>query len=267
MNKSFFGAAFMGLLLMMGACSAGEKQKKASSEVTETENISFESFRLERVGEFEDSDSETPVGERYIRFVSEGVLPRDMGTGGAGMLRDSLMRMALLVNGEDDKPAPLMPDSMVRAYHIPDYFINCGFRYTSLATTLLTPRVVVWEVNRETYTYHAAHANRWSGYLNYNLADGKILSLPELMKPGYEKELTARLRDKVKEENIQLLVQPDDIELPTAFAITSDGLLFSFNPYAITPYSEGIIKIELPIDDIYDLLSEKGNYIITGRAE
>lgn len=261
MKKKILGAAFVGLLLMMGACGSREK----ASEETVTENLSFESFRFERVGEFEDSDSDTPVGERYVRYVSEGVLPRDMGKGGSGVLRDSLMRMAFLVNGEDDRPAPLMPDSMVRAYNIPDSILNCGFVYTSLSTTLLTPRAVVWEVDRETYAYHAAHANRWTGYLNYNLSDGKILTLSELFKPGYEKELTQRLLEQVKEEDIQLLVEPDEIELPSAFAITSDGVLFSFNPYAIAPYSEGIIKVEIPVDDIFDLLSKKGTYIITGR--
>lgn len=267
MKKKIIGAAFIGALLIMGACGTGNNRNKGS-ENTETENLSFESFRFERIGEYEDSDSDTSVGERYVRFVSEGVLPRNIGEGGSGVLRDSLMRMALLVNGEDDKPAPLMPDSMVRAYHIPDSIINCGFVYTSLSTTLLTPRTVVWEVDRETYAYHAAHANRWTGYLNYNLTDGKILSLSDLMKPGYEKELTELLRQKVKEEeDIQLLVKPEDIELPKAFAITSDGLLFSFNPYSIAPYSEGIIKIDIPVDELYDLLSDKGTYIITGRQE
>ena len=85
------------------------------------------------------------------------------------------------------------------------------------------------------------------------------------MNPGYEEKLTAVLREKVKEENIQLLVKPEELEIPKAFAITSDGLLFSFNPYSIAPYSEGIIKIDVPIDDILDILSKEGMFILTGN--
>lgn len=266
MKKKIFSVAMMGLLLVMGACGTKEKREKENSkDETVVENLSFESYKFERMGEYEDSDTRASDGERYVRYVSEGVLPRDLGTGGAGMLRDSLMRMALLVSDDEGRPAPLMPDSMIRVYNIPDSILNCGFVYTSLSTTLLTPRVVVWEIDRETYAYHAAHGNRFTGYVNYNLTNGKIINLSDLMNPGYEDKLTAVLREKVKEENIQLLVKPEELEIPKAFAITSDGLLFSFNPYSIAPYSEGIIKIDVPIDDILDILSKEGMFILTGN--
>lgn len=258
----------MGLLLVMGACGAKEKDKKTGvNEETVVENLSFESYKFERIGEFEDSDSLAPDGERFVRFISEGVLPRDLGTGGAGLLRDSLMRMARVVMDEDGKPAPLMPDSMITAYNIPDSILNCGFVYTSLSTTLMTPRVVVWEVDRETYAYHAAHANRFTGFVNYNLTNGKIINLSDIIKEGAEKQLTALVRDKIKEEEIQLLVEPSEIELPKAFAITSDGLLFSFNPYAIAPYSEGIVKVDLSLDEVYDFLSPNGLFLLTGNKD
>ena len=265
MKKNILGILTVGVLLFAGACSSKEG-KGTQQEETVVEHLGFESFRFEKIGEYEDSDSLSPDGERFVRFVSEGVLPIDLGKGGSGMLRDSLMHMALLINDDQGKPAPLMPDSMFLAYSIPDSIINCGFIYSSLSTTLLTPRVVVWEVEKETYAYHAAHANRSVGYVNYNLTNGKIISLPDLMKPGFEAKLTEMVREKVKEEeDIYLLVKPEDIELPSAFAITSDGLLFSFNPYAIAPYAAGIIKIDLSLDEIYDLLSKEGLFILTGN--
>ncbi|MDE6028470.1 MAG: RsiV family protein [Muribaculaceae bacterium] len=267
MKKKLFGVAVVGLLLLASACGTKENNHKDESNgETVVENLSFESYKFERIGEFEDSDSLAPDGERYVRYISEGVLPRDLGSGGARMLRDSLMRMALIVEGEDGKPAPLMPDSMERVYHIPDSIINCGFVYTSLSTTLLTPRVVVWEVERETYAYHAAHANRFTGFVNYNLTNGKIINLSDLMKPGYEGQLTKMVQEKVQEEDIQLLVDPEEIKIPRAFAITSDGLLFSFNPYAIAPYSEGFVKIDVSTEEIYDLLSKEGLFILTGES-
>lgn len=263
-----YGVALIGLLLLAGACGAKEKKEKGEeTEETVVENLSFESYKFEKIGEFEDSDSLAPDGERFVRYISEGVLPRDLGRGGVKLLRDSLMRMARIVKGEDDKPAPLMADSMIMTYEIPDSIINCGFVYSSLSTTLMTPRIVVWEVERETYAYHAAHANRYMGFLNYNLTNGRILNLSDLMKQGYEPELTAMVREKIKGEDIQLLVEPEEIELPEAFAVTSDGLLFSFNPYSIAPYSEGIIKINLSLDEINDLLSENGLFLLTGNRE
>ena len=265
MKGQLIGAAMIGLMLLAGAC--GSKEKKNESGETQIENLSFESFRFERIGEYEDSDSLASDGEKYVRYISEGVLPRDLGTGGAGLLRDSLMRMAWIVTDEEGLPAPRMQEGIVRGYSIPDSVINCSFIYSSMSTTLLTPRVVVWEVERETYAYHAAHANRFMGFVNYNLTTGKILSLSDLMKPGYEAPLAEMVRTKLAEDSVELLVDPKEIELPQSFAITTDGILFSFNPYQIAPYSEGIIKVELSLDEIFDYLSKEGLIILEGNAD
>ena len=105
------------------------------------------------------------------------------------------------------------------------------------------------------------------GFVNYNLTTGTILSLSDLMKPGYEAPLAEMVRNKLAEDSVELLVDPKEIELPQSFAITTDGILFSFNPYQIAPYSEGIIKVELSLDEIFDYLSKEGLIILEGNAD
>ena len=38
------------------------------------------------------------------------------------------------------------------------------------------------------------------------------------------------------------------------FLISSEGLIFAYQQYEIAPYSEGLIQVKIPYNDIQDLL-------------
>ena len=259
-------ALAMASIMGFWSCGSKEKQQESGKQETVTRDMMFESYTYDLLGEFVDSDSLLNRGEAYIRFSSQGVLPRDLGDGSVKLLRDSLMKLAGIVEGDDGKPVPMMPDSMSVAPNEADTIEDTGYEYSTLTATLVTPRVVVWEAYRESYPWHAAHGNLSKTFVNYSLGDGNMLTLSDLMKPGYEATLKKNIQEKIKGKEISLLCPLNEVGISDEFAITSTGLLFSYDPYLITPYSEGIITIEIPVEELTELLNERGIYLITGAT-
>lgn len=259
----------MAVMALISGCSRNEEKKDNETPQTVTKDLMFESYVYDMAGEFENLDSTLEPGAGYIRFTSQGVLPQLMGDSDSGTvkLRDSLMYLAGITTDEIGKPVPMLPDSMVMVEAIPDTIGDTGYVNSKLTATLVTPRVVVWEAYKEGYPWLAAHGNKSASYVNYCLTDNRILKIKDILKPGYESRLLRLIKNKVKEQNVQLLGNFSDIEIPDQFAITSNGLLFSYDPYVIAPYSEGIISIELPLAEIRPLLNPHGIFIFTGESE
>jgi len=267
MKMNYLGITALALVLSCGAYScgsSGKNEKKDTENETVTRDLKFESYTFDMMGKYIGSDSLISPDEAYVKFTSQGVLPRDLGDAAIKTLRDSLMSLVGIVDGDEGKPVPALPDSMEVVTVSGDSLDDTGYEYSTLSATLVTPRVVVWEAYRESYMWHAAHGNLSMSYLNYSLEDARILSLSDLMNPGYEKKLTEQIREKIKEEGISLLCDLNEVEIPKQFAITSTGILFSYDPYDIAPYSEGVVTVDLPMGDIVDILSPKGIYLITG---
>lgn len=256
------------MVLMMGCSRKEEKDNKdKDSSATVTKDLMFESYVYDMAGEFENIDSTLEAGAGFIRFTSQGVLPQILDDNALGTvkLRDSLMSLAGITTNEIGKPTPVMPDSMYVVDAIPDSIEDTGFVNTKLTATLVTPRVVVWEAYKEALPFLSAHGNISASYVNYCLTDNRILEIKDIMKPGYEGRLLRLIKNKVREQNIQLLGRMSEIEIPEQFAITSNGLLFSYDPYVIAPYSEGIISLELSYDEVRPLLNSHGLFIFTGE--
>lgn len=254
----FFGVT--GLALLLTSC----KGKNENNTETKSRNIVFESYTYDIIGEDTSADTIAVPGSKYVRFIGQGVLPQDIGDSEILHLRDTLMKMAHIETIVDDKPMPEMPDSMMPSSLPPMETEACGEDFSNLTTTLVTPRVVVWENKRESYACGAAHGNQSVAFINFSMLDGKIIEYQDLFKENYIKPLTQLVRKKLKGTNYQLLVPINSIQLPKEFAITSKGILFSYDPYEIAPYSEGIIYIELETGELIDILSNNGYYMLTG---
>ena len=46
----------------------------------------------------------------------------------------------------------------------------------------------------------------------------------------------------------------EELYLTENFLISSEGLIFAYQQYEIAPYSEGLIQVKIPYNDIQDLL-------------
>ena len=49
----------------------------------------------------------------------------------------------------------------------------------------------------------------------------------------------------------------------------SPGITFSYDPYDIAPYSEGVVSVPVSIGDLVsaELLSPEGEYLLTGEGK
>ena len=117
------------------------------------------------------------------------------------------------------------------------------------------------------YSAGAAHPNQ--NYVAYNFVLDPLIRIVDVSslfkKPGEVlKKLISFVRDKIKEEKtVRLKEYNDDNSLDKTetdlinkkikdwkslaiFSFTDTGLLFSFPPYAVGPYSEGSYHVEVP---------------------
>lgn len=250
--------------LALGAASCSDKKADSKESAPATRDIVFESFSYEQIGEYTDADTTLGDGSRYVKFIGQGVLPQDIGDTDIKHLRDTLVKISNIAFTEDGTPIPAMPTGIQLTDLSAGDTEACGEVINALSTTLVTPRVVVWENTTESYACGAAHGNHSTAYVNFDMTNGKIISLSDLFKSGYKNQLTKLVRNKLKTSDYNLLVPVSQVPLSDEFAITSKGILFSYDPYEIAPYSDGTVQVELSIGDITELLSEEGNYILTG---
>lgn len=257
-------------LAMIGVAVAGMsgcKEKDATSGKA-VESISFEMYNYDVIAEITDSDSmiNGADGGKYVRIQGEGVLPKGNGKG-LGELRDSLLRLTHVEFADDSRPIPSLKADLQLTDLRADTTEACSFVSNMLSASLVSPRVMVFENQRESYICQAAHGIQSVQYVNYDIEKGRMLSLSMLMKEGYQRPLTEMIRKAVKAENLPLMVEENEIEIPDRYSVTSTGLQFSFEPYEIAPYSEGIITVSIPTGDLVNsgILNAEGSYLLTGE--
>ena len=260
--KKFLYFASAALALLISGCN--EKKSDTKSEVTQTRNIVFESYSYDQIGTYQSGDSIAAPGGKFIRFIGQGVLPQDIGDTDIKHLRDTLMKISNLSLNEDDKPIPNMPEHIEPTDMLANETEACGEVVSTLSTTLVNPRVVVWENIIYSYSCGAAHGNQSTKFINFSMNDGKILTLNDLFKPNYRKVLTKLVRKKLEDSSYTLLIPINKVELSDEFAITSKGIMFNYDEYEIAPYSEGAIQVELQTGEISDIISNEGLFILTG---
>ena len=267
MKKTILFALAASITLAGAGCSRNEKEKEKNlAEETSSRDIKFESYTYDLIGEFTGNDTIPVEGSRLTRFIGQGVLPQDIGDTDIHKLRETLINLSG-IHFEDGNAEPILPDSV----RITDLAANdtdaCAECISTLTTTLVTPRAIVWENVNYAYACRAAHGNTTTKYVNFCLDDGKIVSLSALFKKNYRETLLNLIRNKIKDADYQLLVPIDQVEIPSQFGLTSKGIIFSYDPYQIAPYSEGTIQVELSAGELYDILNAHGLYILLGIKE
>lgn len=119
-----------------------------------------------------------------------------------------------------------------------------------------------------TYFQGAAHPNRYSDTLSYDLKNGKQLKLSDLFKPGakYLQAIAnyciADLKKQASErglieEEIQkgAAAKSDNYE---SWTISKRGLGINFDPYQVGPYAAGPQSVLIPYSALKDLINPDG---------
>jgi hypothetical protein len=98
---------------------------------------------------------------------------------------------------------------------------------------------------------------------NYDLLNKKELTLNDLCYPNdesmdeLEKLVTAKLMKKLNRPDVDWLKRGIQENKFLTFAIEPDGLAFYFGQYEVAPYSEGIQKVKLTVNELKDIYREK----------
>lgn len=256
-----YGAlAFVALL---ASCGSGSKNDNDALP-----RVELQSFQYDVLAEVTDADSLPQPGAKYQRVTGEGVMPVSIGVRDLSQLRDSLEKLGNVSFITADKVEPrLDPDMFISETKTTDDVDACGSYYNSLTVSLVSPRLLVWKDYVSRYVCGAAHGMYRTVFLNYRVSDGKILSLADVMRPGYEEELAGMIRARLKEDKVDLMVPLDKVEVSDIFEITSNGIRFLYPLYEIAPFSEGEISVSFDAFELEDLLAPGMLSFICGLPE
>jgi Protein of unknown function (DUF3298)/Deacetylase PdaC len=134
-----------------------------------------------------------------------------------------------------------------------------------------TDDLISVEFGEGQYSRGAAHPNSATAVLNFDVRNGKKLSLADLFSPnskyldvisGY---CIKALQDKAKKDNEEMSTsdliksgasaRPDNYR---AVAITKKGLWVTFDPYQVAPYAAGPQYVLVPYSALKDIIKPNG---------
>lgn len=251
---------------MATSCNGNKNDKGETSPVQEVNhNLKFVSYNYDMIAE-RDTDSVSASGGKYVRYQGEGILPEVLGDEKVKFLRDSLEKLAGITFTDYNSPEPVTESRDHLTDLSPVNTEACSYINNNVSASLVNPRVVVFEVVNENYECPAAHGMEYTTSLNYCLNDGKILLFEDLIKEGGKAKIREILRNNIKNSDIPLIVEINNIEVPEEFSVLSDGIDFIYQPYDIAPYSEGFVRVKVSLGDLVqnDLLAPEGEYVFTG---
>ncbi|MDR1838578.1 MAG: RsiV family protein [Treponema sp.] len=117
----------------------------------------------------------------------------------------------------------------------------------------------------ESYIYHSngAHGNTKIRYFIIDIKEEKILGLYEISNQIPEDILSRIIKEKY---DINYYLR-EEIWPPDTININNDNVELIWNTYSITPYSDGIIHIEIPKETAKPYLTEKGRALTTSITD
>lgn len=164
--------------------------------------------------------------------------------------------------GSLDNPEALMRHVMKNVSDI-----SYGQEGESLNTTIeilySTPEVVTLGNTGDSYM-GGAHGMAWDSGTTFLVGDGTVFTtemLPpfEVMRPYILEGLAENFGTTVRGLSDVLLVNDSELDYPATVIILADGLNFIYAPYEIAPWSAGIPRAVVPVDNnIFSRLSSEG---------
>jgi hypothetical protein len=131
-----------------------------------------------------------------------------------------------------------------------------------------SPDLMALGMEERTYT-GGAHPNSRKRYRTLDPETGAVLSLPDLLRPGFEESLRsagerAFRRARGLDPDADLAgagffeASSGRFELNDNFAPVGDGLAFRFDPYEIAAYAAGPTDLIIPWSEIHELIPTEG---------
>lgn len=251
--RRIIGLGIMCTLFVLPACNVADNSK--NDEADDAPVMEFMGYKYDALAQVPDSVVLNVEGGNLWRYSGNGMLPVRIGSHDVTLLRDSLERLGGVVMTDSAHAVPVVYDGLVLTDIDPGSMKACTSTTNQLSIALCTPAVVVWRDYVYSYLCMSAHGSYKTTFVNYGVEEGRILTMNDLMKPGYEAPLTELIRKELKEKEISLLVPMEEVAIPDDFEITTRGIRFLFGLYEIAPYVEGEISVEFDCYELEDILA------------
>lgn len=156
----------------------------------------------------------------------------------------------------------VLPDTLTARYN----FLSCvdGFSAVQGDVETLTPEVLSLALTMSAYLPGAAHGNYGTIYVNYDIDEGRIIELGDIISADALPDVLERVKDIAR--TMEPVTGPTDIDaLPAGdnFYITaSNEIVFSYQPYEVASYAQGEIQIPVPAYLIASSLTPLGNKLL-----
>lgn len=132
--------------------------------------------------------------------------------------------------------------------------ISSYFKHIATTVSDTTDILITAKTTIEDYT-GGAHGSHNVFYYNVDTRTGKLFKEEQLFKKDSGKQLTALLEEKAKTTKNQqgdtiTLLEPQEVVPNGNFYFGDTGIVYVYNQYEIAPYSDGLIEITLPYEQI-----------------
>jgi hypothetical protein len=131
-------------------------------------------------------------------------------------------------------------------------------------------KLISYSVTNYSYT-GGAHPNSWMVFLNFDRETGELVSLRDLLIPGFDNKLNLLIEGQFRKDNDinqnedisnndKFSLFENKINYTNNFYITKDGISFFYNAYEIAAYVYGPIEVNIPYSKLKELI-KKNNYL------
>jgi len=106
------------------------------------------------------------------------------------------------------------------------------------------------------YRKLAAHPMHYMKAMTMNTKTGQVYQLVDLFKVNsdYQSRLTAIINQQIVDKNLHLLKPFEGVKMDQEFYLTADGLVIYYQLYYYTPYVYGILKFNIPYEQVADIM-------------
>lgn len=276
MRKTKVALILLTVVSVAMTVSCDRSDKHSEDEILFSYLTAERSYRLD--------GSATDYGEdRDLCFGSSArlILPQILRGHDATDLRDSILTLAfgrcagntdtLIVNSLAERAAEIgyavsdtvLPDSVIAA--TPNFLSRYdGFYSVVSDVETLTGNILSYGVKYSTYIPHAAHGMYGVSYVNYDIDSMRVISLESLFTPEGIDALPEIIRQTAT-DMVSVIGKTEIAGLPANgnFCISSDNkIVFTYQPYEVASYAQGVIEIPLPAYILANYLTEYGTQLL-----
>jgi hypothetical protein len=137
---------------------------------------------------------------------------------------------------------------------------SMGWYYNATVEVNITSDSLISLSAKNDYFTGGAHGGHGTYFINLDPSTGKLITLNDLLKPGYEENLRKAAEDEFRKSLAMDASTPlsdegfefkdDRFQLNANYGFTNKGIVFVFNVYEIAPYVLGAQEVLVPYEKI-----------------